>query len=212
MENRIVIVSNLKGGCGKSTVCLAMASWLAARRMPVAVVDADLQQTLFRMRQAEVAARPEAAIPWQVAALDITDVRRVRAVVERLRSVPGYVLVDCPGNLSDEGLRPIIEAADMVVTPFSYDRFSLDSTGIFVKVLRHLSQAPLFFVPNRIIATEGGAEYNARRDNCARVFGQIGTVTPRIKQAVAMSRLTTLAPLDSCQSRTVRQAFEAIFG
>lgn len=212
MENKITIVSNLKGGCGKSTVCLAMANWLAWRGEPVAVIDADIQQTLSRARKAELSERPEAAVPWQVASLNIMDAAGIRAAVGRLRAIPGHVLVDCPGNLSDPGMRPLLEEAGLVVTPFSFDRFTLDSTGLFVSVLRQLTQAPVVFVPNRIVVAEGSTDYRARRDESLRVLGRLGTVTPRIKQSVVMSRLSTLLPLDTYQRNAVQYAFEAIFG
>lgn len=46
VAGKTVIVGNLKGGCGKSTVIFNLAVWLAARGDGVTLVDLDPQKTL----------------------------------------------------------------------------------------------------------------------------------------------------------------------
>ena len=63
MENRIVLFSNIKGGVGKTTLCALFASYLAEKGIPVFAMDADLQASLYRHRQREKDADPDASAP-----------------------------------------------------------------------------------------------------------------------------------------------------
>ena len=65
-KNKIIIFSNIKGGVGKTTLCSLFATYLAENGMPVAVLDADLQQSLYRHRVREEKADPEQKMPWQI--------------------------------------------------------------------------------------------------------------------------------------------------
>ena len=48
------------------------------------------------------------------------------------------------------------------------------------------------------------------RDETIAVLGQLGTVTPRIKQSVVIKRYSTLYPLDKYQYAAVEHAFDRI--
>lgn len=54
--DRIIVFANQKGGVGKSTLCILFADYLAEKRQAVAVIDADLQQTIVVQRQRELKA------------------------------------------------------------------------------------------------------------------------------------------------------------
>ena len=60
MKNKIVIFSNIKGGVGKTTLCALFANHLIEHGFPSFVIDADLQASLFRHRQREKDAAPDA--------------------------------------------------------------------------------------------------------------------------------------------------------
>ena len=100
MKNKIVIFSNIKGGVGKTTLCALFANHLIEHGFPSFVIDADLQASLFRHRQREKDAAPDAQIPWNVEMLDMSDHKRLVQVMGKLKEVPGIVLIDCPGNLN----------------------------------------------------------------------------------------------------------------
>lgn len=65
----LVVVGNLKGGSGKSTVAFNLAVWLSARGVDLALVDLDPQKTLSDLVAVrdEVGASPRLEVP--VAAL-----------------------------------------------------------------------------------------------------------------------------------------------
>ena len=211
MENKIILFSNVKGGVGKSTLCSLFATYCAEKGIPTAVVDADLQQSLVRQRQREKEqAGGEVQEPWQLISLDTSDVKGVENMMENLKTIPGWILVDCPGNLNDNGLLPVFKAADAVVVPISYEDIVIDATSIFIQVFRKISDATLCFLPNRINEAEGTKAEREQRLETIKILGQLGMVAPRIKQGVAIKRFSTLYALDTCQERVVEYPFEQI--
>ena len=90
MKNKIVIFSNIKGGVGKTTLCALFANHLIEHGFPSFVIDADLQASLFRHRQREKDAAPDAQIPWNVEMLDTSDHKRLVQVMGKLKEVPGH--------------------------------------------------------------------------------------------------------------------------
>ena len=98
MANRIIAFANLKGGVGKTSICAMFASYLNELGKAVAVIDADIQQSLYRHRQREVQNEPEAKQPFQILTLPSRKAADVSAIMEKMKAVDGYILVDCPGN------------------------------------------------------------------------------------------------------------------
>lgn len=211
MKNKIVLFSNIKGGVGKSSLCSLFATYCAEKGIPTAVVDADLQQSLIRQRERELkTAGEEVQEPWQLISLDTSDVKGVENMMENLKTIPGWILVDCPGNLNDNGLLPVFKAADAVVVPISYEDIVVDATSVFIQVFKKISDATLCFLPNRINDSEGTKTEREQRVETIKILGQLGMVTPRIKQGVAIKRFSTLYALDTYQERAVEHAFDSI--
>ena len=210
MKNKIVIFSNIKGGVGKTTLCALFASYLAEKGYPVIAIDADLQASLYRHRQREKDVAPDTRIPWNVEMLDTSDSDKLVQVVNKLKSVPGIVLIDCPGNLNDRNLAYIYKSADAAIIPISFDADTVDATGIFVKALKSVSSADFVFVPNRINAAERKSEEIRQREQTTGYLGLVGTVTPMVKQSVAVKRYSTLYPLEKNQTEVLEPAFSRI--
>ena len=210
MKNKIVIFSNIKGGVGKTTLCALFANHLIEHGFPSFVIDADLQASLFRHRQREKDAAPDAQIPWNVEMLDTSDHKRLVQVMGKLKEVPGIVLIDCPGNLNDRNLEYIYKSADTAIIPISFDADTVDATGIFVKALKTVSAADLVFLPNRINTSEKKSEELRQRAQTTEFLGLVGTVMPTVKQSVAVKRYTTLYPLEKSQLAAVEPSFGKI--
>lgn len=211
MKNKIVLFSNIKGGVGKSSLCALFATYCAEKGIPTAVVDADLQQSLVRQRERELKSAGEGVQePWQLISLDTSDVKGVENMMENLKTIPGWILVDCPGNLNDNGLLPVFKAADAVVVPISYEDIVVDATSVFIQVFKKISNAPLCFLPNRINDAEGTKTEREQRVDTIKILGQLGMVAPRIKQSVVIKRFSTLYALDTYQTRAVENAFDKI--
>ena len=70
---KVVLFTNIKGGVGKTSCCALFAQYLCENGYPVKVLDADIQASLSRHRERELAANPDAVIPWEVSTVDTTD-------------------------------------------------------------------------------------------------------------------------------------------
>lgn len=207
MKNRIVIFSNIKGGVGKTTLCALFASYLAERGYPVIAIDADLQASLYRHRQREKDVAPDVQAPWNVDLLDTAKGDHLKNVMSKLKTVPGIVLIDCPGNLNDRNLEYIYKSANTAIIPISFDADTVDATGIFVKALKTVSSANLVFIPNRINTSERKSEELRQRAQTTEFLGLVGVVMPTVKQSVSVKRYTTLYPLERNQLAAVEPSF-----
>ena len=208
--NKFILFSNIKGGVGKTTLSAHFTEYLAEHEYPVAAVDADLQASLSRHRERDVKEDPQRPLPWEVIKLNTFDGEKVKAVVKKLKQVDGIIVVDCPGNLNDNNLSILFEAADFIVVPMAFDVDTIDATNIFISVVKKRSKAKLLFLPNRINVSEGRAQDLAIRDKDIKDLNKVGKVMPRIKQSVIIKRYTTIYPLDMYQYMTLEEPFEAI--
>lgn len=208
--NKFILFSNIKGGVGKTTLCAHFTEYLAEQEFPVAAVDADLQASLSRHRERDVKEDPQRLIPWEVVKLNTFEKDKVESAVKKLKKVDGIIVVDCPGNLNDNNLSVLFEAADLIVVPMAFDVDTIDATGIFVSVVRKRSKAKLLFLPNRINVSEGKAKELEMRDRTIKELNRIGKVLPRIKQSVIIKRYTTIYPLDMYQYIALEEPFNAI--
>ena len=208
--NKFILFSNIKGGVGKTTLSAHFTEYLAEHEYPVAAVDADLQASLSRHRERDVKEDPKRPLPWEVIKLNTFDGEKVKAVVKKLKQVEGIIVVDCPGNLNDNNLSILFEAADFIVVPMAFDIDTIDATNIFINVVKKRSKAKLLFLPNRINVSEGRAQDLAIRDKDIKDLNKVGKVMPRIKQSVVIKRYTTIYPLDMYQYMTLEEPFEAI--
>ena len=208
--NKFILFSNIKGGVGKTTLSAHFTEYLAEHEYPVAAVDADLQASLSRHRERDVKEDPQRPLPWEVIKLNTFDGEKVKAVVKKLKQVDGIIVVDCPGNLNDNNLSILLEAADFIVVPMAFDVDTIDATNIFINVVKKRSKAKLLFLPNRINVSEGRAQDLAIRDKDIKDLNKVGKVMPRIKQSVVIKRYTTIYPLDMYQYMTLEEPFEAI--
>lgn len=136
--------------------------------------------------------------------------KKWKFVVKKLKQVDGIIVVDCPGNLNDNNLSILFEAADFIVVPMAFDVDTIDATNIFINVVKKRSKAKLLFLPNRINVSEGRAQDLAIRDKDIKDLNKVGKVMPRIKQSVVIKRYTTIYPLDMYQYMTLEEPFEAI--
>ena len=172
--NKFILFSNIKGGVGKTTLSAHFTEYLAEHEYPVAAVDADLQASLSRHRERDVKEDPQRPLPWEVIKLNTFDGEKVKAVVKKLKQVDGIIVVDCPGNLNDNNLSILFEAADFIVVPMAFDVDTIDATNIFINVVKKRSKAKLLFLPNRINVSEGRAQDLAIRDKDIKDQGRQG--------------------------------------
>ena len=90
---KIVLYTNVKGGVGKTTLCGIFATYLANSGRTVAVVDADLQQSLFRHRKRDLQQDPDASLPWEINTLRDRAPEEVAIIMEGLKQLPYDVII-----------------------------------------------------------------------------------------------------------------------
>ena len=206
----IILFTNIKGGVGKTSTCALFAQYLYESGYTVTVLDADIQASLSRHRERELAANPDVTVPWEVSNIDTADRQSLMSSIEEVMKLEGIVLIDMPGTLNAVNLDLLYKVADLAVVPISYDFDTIDATGLFIKVVRKMKDIKMIFLPNRINSTENRADEMMQREETVKILGRIGKVTPRIKQSVVIKRYSTVSPLDKYQKAAVEHAFDAI--
>lgn len=210
MNNKIVIFTNMKGGTGKTTLLELFASYAAEQGIPLLVMDADPQLSLYKDRRDDLQDSPEAQIPWNVRPMRLDD--NVQAVISQAKAVPGIVLIDCPGNIDNPNLQYLFRAADVAVMPFKYDRKNVRETATFCGIFRKINdKARILFVPNMSMSfEEHRAELLLARNMSYEIFKPYrGYITKSIMHRLELQCCNTIG-LNYRQRREVRVPFDEI--
>lgn len=214
-NNRIIVFANQKGGVGKSTLCILFADYLSEKRHAVAVIDADLQQTIVVQRERELVAEGRDAdkVPWDVVSLETGNLNAVKDAMEAAKEFPGIILIDAPGNLADDNLVPFFVNADHIIVPMSYNPNVVDSTKRFAQVMQQLKNSmelkfKIWFLPNRIDDRKK-ADLEQLKLDTWKALHEHGDILNRINDRAYLERCSTLS-LTSQQSGSVKYAFDRI--
>ncbi|MFN4178110.1 division plane positioning ATPase MipZ [Phenylobacterium sp.] len=154
----VIVVGNEKGGAGKSTIAIHIATALLHGGAKVAVLDLDLrQQTLnrfFANRKAWLAANgAEAPMPAEheisgagdalAKAPDADQLARFEAAFAEVADKADFVLIDTPG--SDTAIsRAAHGLADLIVTPMNDSFVDFDMLGVVDPVTLELKRHSLY--------------------------------------------------------------------
>jgi len=153
-DNIIITFANQKGGVGKTTLCTLFANYLVTHRKKVLVIDCDVQQTISFRRKADLHKYKDVTIPYNIQPFNIANATNVQNLMTNLRKMQGIILIDAPGNLTQQGLIPIFANSDYIICPFQYEVTSINATATFIsfiyKIRAKLSKnvAQLFLVDN----------------------------------------------------------------
>ena len=109
-----IVVLNPKGGSGKTTIAINLASYLASRGHTPVLMDFDPQGSTLRW----VRKRKPAQAPIHVIAAFEKDTRTTRAFQLRVPDVATHVVVDTPAALDSRQLADMTRDADKIIVPF----------------------------------------------------------------------------------------------
>jgi chromosome partitioning protein len=157
-ETRVIVVGNEKGGAGKSTIAVHLATALLYGGAKVALLDLDLRQCtsmrFFENRKAWIAGNgvtlPE-PLPFRLSDDDVKlaaapeeeQVARFEAAFVAAREAADFVLIDTPGG--DTPLSRAAHArADLIVTPMNDSFVDFDMLGHVDPVTMELQKPSLY--------------------------------------------------------------------
>ncbi|MDO5757200.1 MAG: division plane positioning ATPase MipZ [Rhodobacterales bacterium] len=153
---KMISFVSFKGGAGKSTALMSIASALVDRGKSVAILDADDNKPLLRWRQ-----YAKDMETWD-SRCEVTDIRDFEAFVEAHQSISAkafdYVLVDTRGGGSDFN-QELISNANLIVVPASLSIMEMDETFATLEWIGKLldltkSQVPVGILLNRTPRSE----------------------------------------------------------
>ena len=140
----VVTVAQQKGGAGKTTLVIQLATAFRAGGVRVALVDIDPQASLSGwMRRREH--RPEPAPDLR---LSMVGGWRLGVEVERLRRDADLILVDTPPHAATEA-KGAIRAADLVLIPCQPSPLDVWASAATVELAKKEGR-PVAFVLNRV--------------------------------------------------------------
>jgi chromosome partitioning protein len=108
-----IVVLNPKGGSGKTTIAINLASYLAARGHRPVLMDFDPQGSSLRW----VKKRKPAQAPVHVIAAFEKDTRTTRAFQLRVPDFATHVVIDTPAALESRQLPEMTRDADKIIVP-----------------------------------------------------------------------------------------------
>ena len=156
-EARVIVVGNEKGGAGKSTIAIHMATALLHAGARVAVLDLDLrQQSMNRFfdnrrkwLEGAGAVLPEPLTPSGQAAEILVrapvedQIARFEDVIGQAAELADFIVIDTPG--ADTALsRKAHQSADVIITPLNDSFVDFDMLGQVDPVTLELKKPSLY--------------------------------------------------------------------
>lgn len=150
----IIIFSNQKGGCGKTTLATAFSFYLSSKGHLVTVFDTDEQQSLFQMHQMDIAHFDNSFL-FDVQYINVKDKDSIDKMFAEFSSNDNKIaVVDSSGVLDFNNLF-LASRCDNVIVPFSFDQKTLPSTLTWLKSYSHFKfdESKIIVLANRIKST-----------------------------------------------------------
>lgn len=197
-----VLVSNPKGGCGKTTIATHLAAAFATAGLRTGLADADRQGSSLGWLQA----RPESASPIQ--GLDWRDdPGKPPKALDRL-------IIDAPAAMKMKKIEALLKLADVIVVPVLPSGFDEPVTGAFLKDLEALkpirkSKAAVAVLRNRV---QAGTRMAAKLDKFMVGTGHtgVGRLRHRMVYPDVAGRGLSVFDLGGKQNEDLRDDWSAV--
>lgn len=142
-----------KGGTGKTTNAIHLATTLHHQGKRVMLIETDTNYTLSTLRGMEMSSSGATVAPFEILGSKDQDVADELAGIRSTTKVD-YLIVDCAGKTTDEGIRKLCLVSDAVVVPTSLTQNDLLVTYQTITDLapaRELNPSlRILVLPNRI--------------------------------------------------------------
>jgi chromosome partitioning protein len=123
----LTVTANQKGGVGKSTIAVHLATWLFDRGYTVALLDLDKQ-----LSSSQWIAEVEPKIRIEIASTPEETLAKARGLTESF----DFVVADGPGGIDDVS-RTVLILADLALLPISPSILDLRSVQQATSILRY---------------------------------------------------------------------------
>lgn len=141
---RSILVTNAKGGCGKSTMATNLAAYFASEGYETALADYDPQQSAL----AWLEERPE----------EYAEITGVAGFDGGLRGIPRsteYLIIDAPARSHGKELTELVRRAESIIVPVLPSPIDIKAAQKFVEELLHVHKvadrkARVAVVANRV--------------------------------------------------------------
>jgi chromosome partitioning protein len=201
----VIVFANPKGGAGKTTAALLLASELGARGARVAVIDADPEQWISQW--GALPGRPEGVTIHGGASEDtIVD------LIEAAATEAAFVVVDLEGTASLM-VAHAIAMADLVVIPTQGASMDARGAAKTIRLIRNQARLARRAIPHAVVLTRTSAAIATRAlKNVRDQLGQAGIAifdTQIVERAAYRDILDfggTLAGLDPGQVSNLDKA------
>lgn len=139
---RWLVCASGKGGTGKTTTVLNLATIAAAAGLRVALLDMDDQRTLSEWHEL----RPEAVPDLQLLTISLVEVGRAIREADAIAGLD-LVIVDTPPGLDQHvRLRELVQHADFVLVPTTQGPGDIRSVTEFMATLKALGVKAAFLL------------------------------------------------------------------
>ena len=136
---KIISVATSKGGQGKSTTCVLLATTLSGEpfNKKVCIVDADPQKSIYNQRDFDLKNNPEAVTKFDVFDYSIESLDNH---IDELKQAYDIILIDSSGHydmnskLSSQEIYKVLIYSDILFTPFVSGLYSIQSNIDFLKM------------------------------------------------------------------------------
>lgn len=139
-NGKVVVMSNQKGGAGKTTLAITLACGLKAQGLSVCLVDADPQCSVINWAARADGAAHEKFMPDA----EKNDTVLIAKSLQRSRQRYDVTIVDTGSNLGFAGdniqkiLMGVLKEADDVFIPIGPSPVDIDASASFVDLLRDI--------------------------------------------------------------------------
>jgi chromosome partitioning protein len=150
---RVISFISRKGGTGKTTSAINLATALNSLGHKLAVIETDTNYTLSTLRNIEVQERGVANPDFEIYGSDdatiVDDIRKFRH-----HQQVEYIIVDSAGKTTNENIRQLALESDLIIIPTSLTKNDYIVTLQTVEDLKparnHNEKLKLYLLPNRI--------------------------------------------------------------
>lgn len=150
---KVISFISRKGGTGKTTNAINLATTLSAQGKRVVLVETDANYTLNTLRKMEVFKSGDAKNGFDILGSNDGTVADELAAIRDSRKTD-FIIVDSAGKTTDEGIKKLCLVSDVVIVPTSLTQNDLLVTYQTVTDLapaRELNrQLKILILPNRI--------------------------------------------------------------